>query len=709
MSAWTFEVRPPVVGPSGAGVTLVDGSCFCISAINGDIDASSPQGLFYRDTRFLSSWRVQVNGSTLEPLGVERSEPFAATFVTRARPTPDRDDSTLLVNRRRFVGNGMREDLVLSNLTSEPSACALSIELDADFAHVFEVKEQHPTRRPAPSAYAADNHLRYLAKWSDGERELFVHGDESAIFSEGRIVIQLVVPPKGQWSTSVQLEVALDGVKAEPHFAVSRPLHHSEPVVRLRSWRQRSPSIASGNDALASIVSTAVEDLGSLRMFDSKVPDRVTVAAGSPWFMTLFGRDSILTSWMTLLVDPSLAAGTMRALAELQGVRDDPLTEEEPGRILHEVRWGAPYSEGIGDVYYGTADATPLFVMLAAELRKWGLGDDWFPAMLEHVDRALRWIDDYGDRDGDGFVEYKRATDRGLLHQGWKDSFDAVTFASGRAAEPPIALCEVQGYVYAAYMGRAQLAAEAGDPLGVEHWTKRASSLKLAFNESFWLPERGWFALALDADKSPVDALASNMGHCLWTGIVDDSKASQVVEHLMSPEMFTGWGIRTLASSMDAFNPVSYHNGSVWPHDTAVVIAGLMRYGFAEEAQRVALGLIEAAVRMGGKLPELFCGFDKAEYGSPVAYPTSCSPQAWSAASIFLVLRALLRFEPAMQTRALSIDPHLPSELGSLNIENVPLGHSRLTIEVGDRGAVHIRGLPPGVRTAPSVGVEYSA
>ncbi len=708
MSAWALEAGP-TAGPTGVEVTLVEGSCFCIGAANGDLAPSSPHGLFFRDTRYLSGWQLRVGGSSLEPLAIEQDDPFSATFVTRARPVVRGHDSRLLVLRRRFVGNGMREDLTVQNMAGEPSAVQVELELDVDFAHIFDVKEGRPSLRSRPSPEVIPDGLRYVARWPDGQRELVLQPAPGAVARPDRLVFQVVVPAKGEWTGSVLLLLGADGATAEPHFGAATPVQRSEPVVRLASWRKRSPSVASGREDLATVVSTAVDDLGSLRIFDPEIPDRVTVAAGSPWFMTLFGRDSILTSWMALMVDPSMAVGTLRALADLQGVKEDPRTEEEPGRILHEVRWGSPLAGGQGDTYYGSVDATPLFVMLAAELRRWGLGDDWFPGLLGPVDRALEWIRDYGDRDGDGFVEYKRATDHGLVHQGWKDSFDAVSFACGRAAEPPVALCEVQGYVYAAYEGRALMAAELGDRGGARYWHERAASLKAAFNEAYWLPEHQRFALGLDADKRPIDALASNMGHCLWAGIVDDDKAEAVVRSLMSPEMFTGWGIRTLASTMDAYNPVSYHNGSVWPHDSALIAAGMMRYGYVEEAQRVAMGLIEAASRMGGRLPELFCGFDRATYRAPVAYPTSCCPQAWAAGSIFLVLRTLLGFEPSLSQHVLAIDPQVPEQLGELRIENIPFAGSRLTIEVTGGNDLRVRGLPPGIRMVCDTCAESSA
>jgi glycogen debranching enzyme len=401
---------------------------------------------------------------------------------------------------------------------------------------------------------------------------------------------------------------------------------------------------------------------------------------------------------MALPIDRSLALGTLRTLARHQGRITDPLTEEEPGRILHEVRLGVEsgLSLGGGSTYYGSVDATPLFVVLLGELARWGAERVEIAELLPHADLALEWVRRHRDRDGRGFVDYQRATDRGLANQGWKDSWDGITFADGGLAEAPIALCEVQGYVYDAYRSRAGLARMLGEENEAQVWEDRAATLKVAFNERFWLPERGWFALALDRDERQVDACASNMGHCLWSGIVDADKAPLVAEHLLSPAMFSGWGVRTLSSAMGAYDPVSYHNGSVWPHDNAFIVAGLVRYGFVQEAQRVAEALLEAAQHFGGRLPELFCGFDRGEYPEPVPYPTSCSPQAWAAAAPVHLIRTLLRFDPRLPSKELWVDPVLPSTFTPLRVEGVALGDARIDLEVSAAGTV-VEGTPQGV------------
>jgi glycogen debranching enzyme len=443
----------------------------------------------------------------------------------------------------------------------------------------------------------------------------------------------------------------------------------------------------------------SADDLAALRLVDPDHPADLLVAAGAPWYMTLFGRDSLLTSWMALPLDPNLALGTVRSLARIQGTRYDPETEEQPGRILHEVRFARGVSLRLadGDVYYGTVDATPLFVMLVHELMRWGTSTSAIEELRPAVDAALGWIAGWGDPDGDGYIEYGPAQPPQLVNQGWKDSYDSVTFADGRLADAPVALAEAQAYAYAAWRAGAALAAAAGNEPTAADRRARADGLRRNFERDFWLADRDAYALALDRDKRPVDAIASNMGHLLWAGIVaEPDRAAAVARHLTSREMFTGWGIRTLATSMARYNPLAYHNGSVWPHDTAICAAGLRRYGFVEESHLVSRGLLAAADALGGRLPELFAGLTDAEMPVPVRYPTSCSPQAWASASPLLLLRTLLGLEPEVPNGEIEIDPEMPQGATTLNVDDLPLAGLRVGVEV-DGDALAVRGLPRGL------------
>ncbi|MCW2516492.1 MAG: hypothetical protein JWR11_5534, partial [Mycobacterium sp.] len=555
-------------------ITLLEGSTFCISAMSGDVHRDRPQGLFVADTRMLSCWRLAIDGAPVQHLSTieEPAEPYRATFVGRTPPRQWLADSTMLVLRDRLVGDGMREDVILRNLGSEPVGVTLSLAVDSDFADLFAVKEG---RVQQPRGVAVDIGTASMAltfagpEYTRGVQITAASGDP--IVTPGRFTFRVVVPQRSQWSTCFAVEASTGGDRIQLRHRCGEPADTSGPAQRLQAWRLSNPHIVTGDSAFNRSLEVGTRDLGSLQIEDPKQPGRPILAAGAPWFMALFGRDSLLTAWMTLGLDPRLAVNTLRTLARLQGTRVDPLTEEEPGRILHEVRLGteAALALGGGTTYYGTVDATPLFVMLLAELDRWGaLLDDDRPSLVAAADRAMAWILKYGDADGDGFVEYRRHTDRGLVNQGWKDSFDGVNYADGHLAAPPIALCEVQGYVYAAFQARAFLADGDGDTVAAHQWRSRSARLKAAFNLAFWMPEQQAFAMALDGAKRQVDSIASNMGHCLWTGIVDDDKAAAVAAHLAGPLLNSGFGIRTLATDMNAFNPMSYHNGSVWPHDT---------------------------------------------------------------------------------------------------------------------------------------------
>jgi glycogen debranching enzyme len=696
MTAWNADTEADIGGSEA--VTLVEGSSFCISGPSGDINADGgTNGAFYQDTRVVSRWILRINGALREPLVAHRPDAYEATFVGRARWPDGRFDSPLVVRQERHVGPGLQDDITLENYSSEDVDCEIELLVDADQADLFDVKGGRPPRGSEVSRSANAGELLFEAVRNGQRRGTAIRAAGAEIAPES-MRFRAHIPARGKWSTSVIVVPLINGQAPSAPFTEAGLPRHRVGVQRQLAWEENVPRLSLADRAIEATLERSQTDLGLLRIFDPEHPDRVAVAAGAPWFMALFGRDSLLSSYMAMLVDSTLAAGTLQTLAALQGTKVDNASEEQPGRIPHEVRLGVTAGLSLGGTaYYGTVDATPLFVSVLGELSRWGLSDDVIDALLPHADRALEWIEKYGDRDGDGFVEYLRPNPHGLVNQGWKDSWDGINFADGRMAEPPIALCEVQGYVYSAYVARSRLAGSAGDTETEQHWAERAASLKKAFNEKFWLPDRGYFALALDKDKKPVDSCTSNMGHCLWVGIVDEDKAPQVVERLMSPKMFTGWGIRTLATDMAAYNPVSYHNGSVWPHDSAIVATGLMRYGYVAEAKRVARGIFDAAAHFDGQLPELFCGFDRSEYSGPVPYPTACSPQAWAAAAPIQLARILLRFDPDFTRGVVHLAPILAEEKGNFRADNVRLGHARISI-TATRTEGNIEGLPPELK-----------
>lgn len=670
------------------GVMLVEGSTFCVSGRSGDLDPQLTQGLFFRDTRILSTWRLRVAGQPPQIMSVQLEEAFCGVFLARLAPAGA--STQVLIERRRYIGDGMREDLRVRNLDRTARRLALSLEIGADFADVFAVKEERVASPVEPPDVQTDDD-RSWAAWSGGAgagRGVRVETREGRRSATG-LEFAVELEGQGEWTASVLVHPTLGGRQLAVTFPLGRSVRESRPARRLQQWRRRGPQLQAADHAVQRTFTRSHDDLGSLRIVDPVHPSSIALAAGAPWFMALFGRDSLLSSYMAMALDPALALGTLQALARVQGVKLDPRTEEQPGRILHETRLGLdfPLSHGGGSVYYGSADATPLFVLLLGELLHWGAFTSEAAALLPHADRALEWIVQYGDSDADGFVEYARMSERGLRNQGWKDSHDGLNFADGGLAEPPIALCEVQGYVYGAFLVRAHIARQMNDPTTARSWLTRAAVLKRDFNERFWLPDRGWFAVGLDRDKKPIDALASNMGHCLWTGLIDEDKAPAVAAQLMSPEMFTGWGVRTLAASMGAYNPMSYHNGSVWPHDNALIASGLMRYGFVEQAQQLAGAVLDAAAAFDGRLPELFCGFDRGAFPAPLPYPTSCSPQAWASATPIQLLRTLLRLEPDLTRRQIHFAPAWPSRYGSLLVRDIRLGGDAAAIALDADGA----------------------
>jgi glycogen debranching enzyme len=697
------------LGATSGVVTLVDESTFAISGSAGDIHPGGAQGLFFRDSRILSRLEVLVDGSRTEPLTAVSADPFTATFVSRCHPAPGRADSTLVVIRSRSVGRGMLEEITVRNFADEATTCNVEVLIGTDFADLFAVKEGRagdgPPTGELSGAVTEDGDGRpavvYTFRRGGVTRGVEIRVRDTTKLNPDLACFHVVVPARGEWKTSLEIGPVVDGDLVPPKYRDGEATARATPTERLEQWRRRVPQVETDHPGLKEVIDRSAEDLGALRIFDPEYPERVVVAAGAPWFMTVFGRDSLITAGMALLVDPDLARGVLQTLARFQGTEVDPRNDEEPGRILHEMRFGdsAELSLGGGSIYYGTADATPLFVMLLGELRRWGVDRELVDELLPNAVRAIEWIEQFGDADGDGFVEYHRATDRGLANQGWKDSWDGIRYANGKVAEAPIALCEVQAYTYGAYLARAHFAFEVGDTATYDRFRAKAAQLKAAFNRDFWLEEKGWYAVGLDADKRPIDSLTSNIGHCLWAGIVDEDKARRVAELLVSPAMFSGWGVRTLSKDSGGYNPISYHCGSVWPHDTAIVAAGLARYGFDGAAQKLIFGLLDAAATQGGRLPELFSGLDREELSVPVAYPTSCSPQAWAAASSLLGLRTLLRLDPWIPYGKTWLCPNLPESIGYLKVEGIPLAGSRVTVEVGSEvpGGVAVDGLPPDI------------
>lgn len=693
---WTAADESPSVG-AGDSVTLVDGATFVICEPSGAIPGHGPRGLFMLDTRILSLWHLTINDAPIQALSITPYGPFSASFVGRI-DDPARADASLLVIQRRHVGRGLREDLDIRNHGSETIMVRLRLEVGSDFGELFDVKAGRETEHHGTVTHDHNGAISIVAPHDD--RGLVESVEIASTAPQTRVernalIWDLSLEPGQRWTNCLLVTVTAGGRRLEPSHQCGQPIEEAIPISRLRQWREEVTNVRTDNRTLATAANRASEDLGALRIFDPEHPERVVVAAGAPWFMALFGRDSLLSSWMALPLDQDLARGVLQELAENQGKRSDPVTEEQPGRILHEVRFDRTSARLLGgaNTYYGTVDATPLFVMLVAELARWSGISSTITALMPAVDRALDWINDQAGLDDGGFLEYHRTSPGGLENQGWKDSWDGIRHHDGSVASGPIALCEVQGYVYAALRGRAELASAMGDQDTARVMNRRAETLKSRFHHEFWLPDRQWYAVGIDGGNNPIGSLTSNIGHLLWTGIVPDQFARKVAGQLVGEPLFNGWGLRTLASDNPGYNPLSYHCGSVWPHDTALAVAGLARYHHDEEAQRLSAGLLAASAWSAGRLPELFAGLARDDLASPVPYPASCSPQAWAAASPLLLIRAMLGLEPNLLTGQLRVRPRLPPDVEHLSLSGVPIGGSRMEISVTPEG-VDLQGVP---------------
>ena len=667
-------------------VTILEGSTFCISDDDGDI-GDSTSGLFASDTRFLSVFRLTINGERPLRLSSGRVDYFSAAFYTRNPLAGGLPQDALTISRHRFVGDNMQETVVVENETSSPLSFELAIDVGTDFADIMSVKEHdltlgHPSDAP-PLPPLADCRI------DDGQRELVFfdsgEGNEQTrtqvILSKpgecerSRVRYRLDLAPRARWEVQIDVVPSLDGEVTSPRLLER---HFGEERQRVSdafsAWKMSVPQLRAGWDQLSSAFDQSVLDLAALRLRGGNTGIARLPAAGMPWFMTVFGRDTIITCLQTLVFGPELARNALEVLGELQATEDDPNIDAEPGKVVHEIRHGKTARRWF-PAYYGTVDATPLYLILLSEVWRWTDDAAMVRSLKKPALRALEWVEKYGDLDGDGFIEYRKRSERGLDNQSWKDSGDSQRFADGRLAETPIAPCEVQGYVYDAKLRCAELArAVWRDRELAEKLEREAAELALRFDEAFWIEERGgYYALGLDRDKRPIDSLCSNIGHLLWSGIVPPHRVDALVDRLMGEELWSGWGIRTMSSADAAYNPLSYHNGSVWPHDNSLCAWGLAKYGRWPEAQRIVHRMLGVAKHFEYQLPEVFAGLPRVETPFPIAYPTSARPQAWAAGTPVLLLQILLGLEPDLRRHVLtSVAPEaIPTWVGDVRLSGV--------------------------------------
>ncbi len=645
-------------------LSVLDGSTFVVGDRLGDVraDEGREHGFFSDDTRFLSRWVLHVGGAPLELLGLDQSAHFAAQFFLTPRVGPD-EAAPCSILRRRLIDHVWMEEVTVINHRHESSDVRLVLEVDTDFADLFEVKDGTVAKREV-SCHHDDRALTLAYECMDFERSVTISASTPTTVTRQGFASLLALAPGEQWSTTFTITPHA----AQPGIAFARRLPRgaltqlsATKSAEHEEWLARAPALEAQDAALMRTYRASLSDLGALRLHPDLSEGETLPAAGLPWFMALFGRDSLITSFQALPYLPRLAATTLRVLAARQAEERDDFHEQEPGKILHELRFGELTERGERphSPYFGTADATPLFLILLDEYHRWS-GDEELVRTLETNARAaLAWIEDSGDADGDGYVEYAcRNRTTGLANQCWKDSWDAIQFADGTLSRGPIATCEIQGYVYDAQRRAARLAREVwGDNELAQRLERQAADLRERFRRDFWMPERGCHALALDGEKRQVDSLTSNIGHLLWSGLLDESEAAATAERLLDEQLYSGWGVRTLGTREAGYNPLGYHTGTVWPHENSLIVAGLVRYGHLEAASTIASAILRAAPYFEHRLPEVFAGYPTSVASVPVAFPTASRPQAWAAGTPLLLLTTLLDLNPGCTDADVEI-PH---------------------------------------------------
>ncbi len=685
--------------------TILEGSTFCICDDIGDVGGGA-SGLFAEDTRFLSRLKLTVNGVTPLLLSAGKVEYFSAAFFLRNPPAGGLLHDQIAITRERFVGEGMQDVVVLENESMDPVSLELGFDLASDFADILSVKQhdfalgdpEHatPLPDPAPSRFEPEHNQFVLEDPEDSLRTQIIFSREGRVDGSS-ITFHVDLQPRERWEVRIDVVPVSDGDVLVPTM-IERRFGEERGRVRdsLAAWQLRVPQLRAEWVELERSFGQSVADLAALRMRSSKESSVMTLpAAGMPWFMTVFGRDTLITCLQTLLFGPELAHNALAALAMLQADEDDPSIDAEPGKIVHEVRNGKAAQNWFSR-YYGTLDATPLYLILFSEVWRWTGDISIADELKQPALKALEWIDRYGDRDGDGFVEFQKRAAHGLDVQSWKDSFDSQRFHDGRIARAPIAPCEVQGYVYDAKRRMAEVAREAWrDRSLADRLDREADELMQRFDEAFWCEDRGGFyALALDAEKNRVDSICSNMGHLLWSRIVPPERVDAVVDQLMGGGLWSGWGVRTMSNADAAYSPLSYHNGTVWPHDNSLIAWGLAQYERWPEAHRIVQRMLAASRHFDHQLPEVFAGLPRSETPFPIAYPTAARPQAWAAGTPVLLLQVLLGLRPdSRRNRLESVAPNeLPHWAGTIRLTGVRAFESTWDVRLED-GRVRVEPL----------------
>ena len=683
--------QPSVRARFSQPVVVKRGAVFRLCADDGDILPDSEQGLYFHDMRYLSVETLRLNGVPLVSLLADAGDGSRGVFALTNPDVQDADGTllvrkdTLGITREIEIGDEVTEAITIHNYAAERAAFTLRLDCQADFADMFVVRGARPGRRGtlrAPSADGTTLTFRYDGADGHQRRAVIRFSQRPDQLRDGEATYNVSVPGRGCWQLTITTRLHDEGGEnPEPRSGDAR----DSAIAALQPTRHGATgegmSVTTSSALFNQILNRSIRDLNMLAM---RQQGDAFFAAGVPWYVALFGRDSLVTALQIAAFDPYVARETVRVHAAHQGRKVDDWRDEQPGKMLHELRCDemANLHEIPQTPYYGTIDSTPLFLILLGVYCSWTGDLDLFHELQPNVRAALQWIEQYGDSDGDGFVDYQTRSPRGLRNQGWKDSGNAIVMEDGRLAEPPIALPEVQGLVYLAWSMIAGLFEQDSDAATAQQLRQRARQHFAAFNEAFWLPDEGYYAFCRQADGRFSRSIASNPAHALWTGIVDRRRARAVVERALQPDMFSGWGVRTLSADDRSYNPIDYQLGSIWPHDNAFIVAGMHRYGFAAEASQVFTAIKEAATAFEHvRLPEAFAGYDRGYASKPVRYPVACNPQAWAAGAIPYMLQASLGLQPDAFGHRLHVEhPHLPDWLRWARIHNLRVGDAQIDL-----------------------------
>ncbi|MFR9777052.1 glycogen debranching N-terminal domain-containing protein [Micromonospora sp. MS34] len=696
---------PPELGPNA--VAVLQSRTFMYSDAVGNVASGSIGGLVHEDTRFVDRWELTLNGVPLLVLNSGELQPYAAAFFLTNPELPGLPANHLAVRRQRFVDGGLHERIALQNFTGEQVPVQLRLAVGTDFADLFEIKETvrnrsaQITREHAPDGSRLE--FSYRNETFEARTTIDVDPPASQVDAD-TLVWDIRLEPNQEWQCELHVPLRVGTDELRPPARTFDDVFVRGASDRTARWRAILPVLSTDYLPLLAVWDKTIRDLHALRIEVRRHepplgrPELLreniglTIAAGMPWYLALFGRDILIVSYCSMAcISPRAAREALLSLAAQQGSKVDDFTDEEPGKIMHEARSGELTQLGLKPhrPYYGTADATQLWLILLSEYWRFTGDDQFIRGLRDHAYAALRWIDEYGDHDGDGYVEYATRSPQGLGNQCWRDSWDGIRFADGTIPVLPIATCEIQGYTYDAKLRLAELA---DGPLEDSALSRRlrteADELCDRFNRDYWIEERGGFyALGLDGDKKQIDSMTSNMGHLLWSGIVPPDRAAVIARHLMSDQMFSGWGVRTTSTAERGYNPIGYHQGTVWPHDNALIAHGLAGYGFRQEANRIIMAMLEAARHTNYRLPEAFSGYDRCYSEAPVPYPTACSPQAWATYAPVLFMRTMLGLD--VRNGELVLDPDIPEEIGRISLANAAAFGKPWNVEaVGTEGTV---------------------